>query len=316
MPKRRRAACLAAVALGAALLVSQDAGATRASLPTPGTARQVAALVAASDRIEQLPKHLLPAIQDAAYDNAANYYPTIKEGCSAATQCVFGDATSSTTVVVFGDSHAAMWLPAFVWIGTTLDLKVVLLWNSGCPAAGVTVWDTATHSADTACDQWRATTLGIVEQLDPSLVLLTDRTSEVRGGNDKLVGAKTWKDGMEATIAALLGMHLHVAVIGDITGLPLKMPECLAAHPSAVQECSSPNPSRTYQNHFADEMAAARAQGVAYLNPQSWICTKRICSPVVGNMVAYYDDMHLSATYAEYLSIVMEAAVKPLLPHR
>ncbi len=36
--------------------------------------------------------------------------------------------------------------------------------------------------------------------------------------------------------------------------------------------------------------------------------------PIVGNMVAYYDTLHASATYAEYLSLVLEQAIKPLLP--
>jgi hypothetical protein len=308
----RRDVAAGVVLVVVALLVSSVAAA-RASLPTPGSAAKISALVAASHTIDKLPKNLVPPLQDAAYDDAANYYPAIRQGCSTATQCVFGDPASSTTIVLFGDSHAAMWLPALVWIGTKLDLRIVLLWDAGCPAATVTVWDTATRSADTSCNEWRETSLGIVEKLDPSLVLLTDRTSEVRGAHDSLISNKVWKGGMEQTIAALEGAGLKVAVIGDITGLPLKMPEWLAAYPTHIQTCSSPVPSHTYQNHFADEMDAAKAQGVPYINPQSWICTKKVCSPVVGDMVAYYDDMHLSATYAEYLSIVMEAAITPLL---
>jgi hypothetical protein len=312
MPNRRATALVVGLVV-TTLLVSSVAGA-RAELPTPGSAAKVAALVAASVRIEKLPRDLVPPLGDAAFDNASNYYPEIRDGCSTASQCVFGDAADSSTIVLFGDSHAAMWLPAFVWIGTKLDLRIVLLWNSGCPAASVTVWDAATRSADTSCNRWRSAALRTVEKLNPTLVLLTDRTSEVRGANGSLIAAKLWEDGMEATIAKLLADDLRVAIIGDITGLPLKMPECLASYPTHVQRCSSPVPSHTYQNHFADEMAAAKAEGVAYVNPQSWICTKTVCSPVVGDLVAYYDAMHLSATYAEYLSVVMQSAVAPLLP--
>jgi hypothetical protein len=65
--------------------------------------------------------------------------------------------------------------------------------------------------------------------------------------------------------------------------------------------------------HVKDELLAAKAEGVTYINPQGWLCTKK-CSPVIGNMVVYYDYLHTSATYAEYLSLVLEAKVKPLLP--
>jgi hypothetical protein len=285
----------------------------RAALPKPGTPSQVAALVAASSKIKTLPSPLVPSLQNVGYDNAANYYPVVKQGCSGTTQCVFGDTSSKTTVVLFGDSHAAMWLPPVIYDSKQLHVRVVLMWYSGCPAADVTVWDPSQHAIDTGCNQWRAQSITDIKKLSPSLVLLSDRTTSVDGSAGKEIPDATWKAGMEKTLSELLGSKLKLAVIGDIAALTNEMPECLAAHPSAIQDCSSPNPNPGFKTHVADEMAAAKAEGVTYINPQSWLCTKT-CSPVVGNMVVYYDTLHASATYAEYLSLVLENALKPLLP--
>lgn len=318
MSQVHRASTAAVLLLTASVVLSGIATASsvaprRAALPTPGTASQVAALVAASSKIEQLPSPLVPLLQNVGYDNAANYYPVVRKGCSGTTECVFGDKSSTTTVVLFGDSHAAMWLPPLVYDAKHLSFRVVLLWFTGCPAASLTVWNPSQHGIDKGCDAWRSQSITDIKKLAPSLVLLSDRTTAVDGSTGKIIANAAWRAGMEHTISALLGPQVKVAVIGDITALTNEVPQCLAANANKIQNCSSPNPNPGFKTHVADEKAAAKAEHVPYVNPQSWLCTKK-CSPVVGNMVVYYDTLHASATYAEYLSLLFEAAIKPLLP--
>jgi hypothetical protein len=285
----------------------------RAALPKPGTPSHITALVAASSKIEALPSPLVPALQNVSYDNASNYYPVIKLQCSGTKQCVFGDTSSKTTVVLFGDSHAAMWLPPVFYDAKLLHFRIVLLWYSGCPAADVTVYDPSQHDIDTGCNTWRKQSIKDIKALAPSVVLLSDRTTSVDGSPGVSIPDATWKAGMEQTLSELSKPKTKLAVIGDIAALTNEMPECLAAHPNKIQDCSSPNPNPGFKTHVADEEAAAKAEKASYINPQSWLCTKT-CSPVVGNMVVYYDTLHASATYAEYLSIDLENAIKPLLP--
>jgi hypothetical protein len=288
-------------------------GPRRAALPIPGTPSQVAALVAASSKIEKLPSPLVPSLQNVGYDNAANYYPVVRDGCSGTTKCVFGDTSSKTTVVLFGDSHAAMWLPPLIYDAKHLSFRVVLLWFAGCPAANLTVWNPSQHGIDKGCDAWRSQSITDIKKLAPSLILLSDRTTAVYGATGKVIANAAWKAAMEQTITDFLGSKLTVSVIGDITELTNEISGCLATYPNKIQNCSSPNPNPGFKTHVADEEAAAKAEHVTYINPQSWLCTKR-CSPVVGNMVVYYDTLHASATYAEYLSLLFERAIKPMLP--
>jgi hypothetical protein len=285
----------------------------RAALPAPGSPSQVAALVATSSKIEVLPSPLIPALAVAGADNTASYYPATSHGCAGTTRCVFGDASSKKTVVLFGDSHAAMWLPPLVYDANHLGFRVVLLWFAGCPAADLTVWNAGQHGINPGCDAWRSQSITDIKLLAPSLVLLSDRTTAVLGATGKIIPGAVWQAGMKQTISDFLASKLRVAVIGDITALTNRMPECLAAFPNKIQNCSSPNPNRGFKTHVADEKAAAKAENVTYINPQGWLCTKK-CSPVVGNMVVYYDSLHASATYAEYLSLLFADAIKPLLP--
>jgi SGNH domain (fused to AT3 domains) len=307
--RTRRAILSSAVALTAAL------AATTAALgaptpPKPGAAAQVAALVAASSSIERLPKKLLPPLIDVAADNPSAYYGAAGRDCSSVTRCVFGDVTSKRSIVLFGDSHAQMWLPALAPVAHAQGYRLSLVWMSGCPAATVSVWDAGTHSVNSACNSWRTKMVADIHKLQPVLVLLASRTSDIPGPGNVPTTDGAWESGLEQTITELKTQKTKVAVIGDITVFsPNVLPECLAANPSSVQSCAVSNPNGKTRQHFAAEQAAAAAENVTYLDPQAWLCTST-CSPVIGNMVAYYDSFHVSATYAEYLSKVWASAIR------
>jgi hypothetical protein len=152
-----------------------------------------------------------------------------------------------------------------------------------------------------------------IRKLAPAFVLIADRTSDIPGANNVLTTDAAWQAGEETTIASLKTKITKVAVLGDIVAFTTTLPNCLAAYPTKVQKCSAPNPNPKTHEHFAAERTAATAENVQYFNPQPWMCTSKTCSAVIGNMVAYYDDLHVTATYAEYLSGVWGSALESLL---
>ena len=283
-------------------------------LPTPGTQANVLASVAQSHLIQQLPKNLLPGLLQVAADGTPAYYPGTAKGCTGLTKCVFGDKTSKYKVVQFGDSHALMWLPALVPEANTHHFRLILEWMPSCPAATVSVWNSSTPSLNTACNTFRTAALAGIKAAAPELVLLADRTTDVRGAGNQLITNAVWQLGEINSIAAILTKTTKVALIGDITAFSLALPGCLGVYQSHIQNCSVANPNPQTHQHFAQERAAALAEKVPYLDPQPWLCTT-VCSPVIGKMAAYFDDFHVTATYAEYLSVVWSAAVTPLLTH-
>ena len=118
--------------------------------------------------------------------------------------------------------------------------------------------------------------------------------------------------GLEHTISLLKTKSTRVAVIGDVTQFNVILPDCLAAEPTHVQACSTPDPNPKIPDHFLAERTAASAMGVPYLNPHPWLCNK-VCSPVIGNLLDFYNDNHVTATYAAFLSGVWGTALRPLL---
>ena len=282
-------------------------------LPTPGTVSQVSALVAASTRIQTLPNNLFPNLFDVVNDATSAYYPVTQRGCAGTSQCVFGDKRATTSLVLFGDSHAYMWLPALVPVAVTHRLRLILIWSPGCPAASVTVWNAVSNSANVACYGFRSRSIAAIRKLKAAFVLLSSRTTEVIGAGGLPISNATWRSGVMRTIALLASRTVRVAVLGDVTQFSVILPDCLAAEPTHVQACSTPDPNPKIPDHFAAEQAAAAAAHVHYLNPHRWLCTAT-CSPVIGDFAAYYNDNHVTATYAAYLSGVFGAAVLAMLP--
>jgi hypothetical protein len=312
--RTRRA--LARTAIVVAILLGATAAFGAARLPKPGTATQVARLVAMSSAIQRLPRGLVPPLAQLPSDSAGTYYGVAYRHCDGPSKCDFADTKSTRVVVLFGDSHAQMWLPALVPVARAAGDRLSLVWMSGCPAATVSVWDAATHRTSTGCNTWRAAMIRQIRALGPALVLLASRTSDVPGPHNQPTTDAAWQAGLEQTIAALRTPRTQVAVIGDVSAFPPHddLPQCLAAHATSVQSCAVANPNGRTRQHFAAERAAAAAEHVPYLDPQPWLCTTT-CSPVIGTMAAYYDSFHVSATYAEYLSGVWATALKPLLAH-
>ena len=309
----RRIGVLVASIVLAASSAAAAVDSSAPALPTPGTAAQVQALVAASPNVNALPSGLYPNLSAVAPDSSGLYYPLSDKECDGTTSCVFASTTSKKTIVLFGDSHAQMWLPALVPIAQKLGYKIVLVWRPGCPAASITVWTGTTLGPDTACNTWRSNSLTQIHALAPSLVLLAGRTTGILDGNAQPTTDIAWTNGLEATISALAGPHTSVAVIGDIVTFNKPLPECLAVYPTSVQKCAAGNPNKQITNHYQAERTAAKASGAKFIETNPWLCAPKVCSPVVGRFAAYFNAGHVSATYAEYLSTVFGAVVQKIL---
>lgn len=305
-PVRRGPARLSrayAVALSLVGLAMMTSPAVADSTP-PGTAAQVATLVAASTSITSLTAAVRAELPGAPSDIADRVYH-IASVCDTATTCVYGDTSATTTVVLFGNSHARMWLPAIDPIATADDLKIVVLGKNECPVVSLKL----PPRRFPGCTTMTQTAVTVINHLKPSVVILADRT--VSTGFSQSV----WRTGMITTIKSIAPSGARVVILGDIQEFATAPVQCVAAHPTKVQNCSMANPNPAEPGVWSAELSAANATKSTYVNPNRWLCTAHRCSPIIGNVVAYWDNDHVSVTYARYLSTVMGDALQPTLTH-
>ncbi len=280
--------------------------AAAAQLRRAASLRRVERLVAASVLVERLTQRTSHELRIIAYDNA-DAIDSMPVDCSSATSgCVFGDTKSSVEVVLFGDSHARMWLPAIDPIATVDRLKLVVLGRNGCPlvAPGIS-------PRFGGCSSVIRHDIRVIDAIEPAAIILADRTTYPG------VTPSEWQAGLTGTIDALRPSGARVAVIGDIQvfnpGLVSDLLECLADHATAVQDCAAPNPDLAAPGQEGAERRAASLAHDLYVNPTPWLCTSRACSPIVGGNIVYWDAFHVSASYAAFLSGVMASALRTFL---
>jgi SGNH domain (fused to AT3 domains) len=313
-----RGAALLAAAVLALTTTASAASVTSKAAPPPGTYAQVAALVHASTHITSIPSVSYPSYAAESSDSASHEYPATSHGCLAINACVFGDRTSKKTIVLFGDSHAQMWLSAVAPAAVQLQYRVVLLFLGGCPAASVTVWNAEPlppfpAGYYTGCNHFRTQAIKAINHLHPALVLLSNRTAMVESGDGTYFTNAQWEAGVKKTIVDLTHKGTKIAIIGDIVYFNEPMPQCIDTYPSNVQQCASPNPNTSSRSHELAERSEAIALGAGFIDALPWICTKS-CSPVIGSFLAYLNSTHLDATYVTFLSRVMQASLQKLLP--
>ncbi len=291
------------------------------SNPAPGTADDVAHLVAASTSIRALSSSLVRQLADVTADVPSRIYPSVGtihvNNCVTVTGCVFGDLASTRVVVLYGDSHAFMWLPALVPNAIKDHVRLVMLWQGTCPVAHLHDYYYVSSVVNTQCASWTASIVPAIKKLKPTLVLLGERTAEVRSSlTGKLFTDAQWRAALEPAITQFQTPHTTVAIIEDIPYLDFVPSTCLAAYPTRVQsKCSVPSPNPQHPGQQAAERAAARATGAGFIVTTPWLCSSR-CSPVIGHFFSYFDQGHLSTTYAQYLATVMGTDLAALLRSR
>ena len=280
-----------------------------------GTLAQVERQVAASVHITTLSPAVAAELPAAPTDFSWSNYPAVGTStgstCHTVTACVYGDLTSSKVVVLFGDSHALMWLNALAPWAASDKVKLVLLWQGLCPPGDLSVY--APGFADPPlCNAYRAQMIAAIQKLAPTLVVLAEKTTQVKSAASAYFTDAQWEAGLVTTITELQTPATKVAVLEDTPTFASSVPECLAAHPTAVQSCAVRYVAPKIPGHESAELAAARKTGATYVRTQGWFCTA-LCSPVIGPYIPYIDTNHVSFSYAGYLSGVMGAALKPLI---
>jgi hypothetical protein len=321
------ATCLVAVAAisgcgGASPATSTTAGTSPETSNTatvvPATAAQVSAALAQAAGITTLPADLVPPLADLPNDVAITAAGqgdcNTSEPTNHPRDCVYGNKAGKKLMVLFGDSHAGMWLPALDLAAQRAGWKMILLFRPGCPVPDVQVYDVSNRRPDTGCKQWRPWAIAHINRLKPDLIVATSMFRFPLDFDQKTIQDSTWSTGLTTVINQLRSPARRIVVLGDIPHLAQSPPECLAAHTHDVQSCSTPpgtyrEPKAVIPTHNVAERITAEKAGAQYVNAVPWLCTKAMCFAVIGRIGVYRNQGHISATYARWLSNVVGRAV-------
>lgn len=279
---------------------------------------QVQQSVLRSLAMTAVPANLDPSIsQEIASGLAQPFY----DGCfngftdNSVHPCQYGDPTGAHTVVLFGDSHALMWFPAFENLAQQNGWRLIAQAKATCPPIDVPVFSPDLDEWYTGCDQWKASVVARIQQLHPALVVLGFSREYGIPNDHVVVDGPAWMQGLAQMIRTLRATGAEVVVMGDDPYPSGLVPDCLAANPSDLAACTIPKAAPHINvPGIAQERQVVEAAGGHYVDTEPWFCGPTTCAVVVDNLIVYHDDNHVSAAYASWLTPVLGADLQTMTP--
>ncbi|KAA8889651.1 acyltransferase [Nocardia colli] len=275
---------------------------------------QVRAAVAESADRNAVPANLTPSLTGAGSDKPSVFV----NGCvrswreTGQPECVSGDTAATTTVTLVGDSHAAMWQPAFELIAPQHNWKIVTMSKITCPLLDLPITSPYLARRYSECEQWRDQVFTRLHQQRPQLIVLS---MSRRYGADFGFTAydQSWLDSLTRTVTKLRATGARVLVLGPVPDPHGIVPDCLSAHLTDATTCA-PSQSAAYPDGgIAAEAHAADAGTARYADLSPLFCTTTRCPVIVGNNLVFRDDNHLTTRHTQTLAPAIAALTERAL---
>jgi hypothetical protein len=220
-------------------------------------------------------------------------------------ECVYGNPSSKTTVILFGDSHAMQWFPALNALAKERDWRLVGVTKSACPPAEVTINNASLRREYRECDEWRKQMLERIAREKPSLIVTSSlptyspREDEKR--LDRAANTEALVDGYASTLGKLRSTGAAVALIEDVPHPDKDVPECVSRSLHNLEKCATPK-SKAFNYPPANVRAAEKVEGVRLIDPTPVLCLEKRCPAVIGDVLVYRNGAHLTPTYVRTLT--------------
>ena len=224
------------------------------------------------------------------------------------TLCPRGDVDADRTLVVLGDSHARMWVPALERIAETYGYRAYYLVLQGCPGLDQTPWQKNGDGPQVACEQFQEWAADRVAELEPDLTVVATDVDEVgyegpdgTHVSDDATVEQMAEDGIAAQLARLEPVSGRTVVLGDPPQRTVNPNECLTEGDASLRACLSPPDARSVTMLYAVRRGTLAAGG-DYIGTVPWFCFDGTCPTVVGDRVTHRDLEHVTIPYADWLA--------------
>ncbi|WP_203747862.1 acyltransferase family protein [Cellulomonas chitinilytica] len=215
-----------------------------------------------------------------------------------ATPCTFGAPDGTVKIALVGDSHAAQWQPALAAVAEQRGWQLTTYLRSGCPVTAAPPQD---RSA--ACRAWEKDVIDTVADADFDYVFTSALSATRYGGGDGgvagFVDAWTRMAGSGARVVALRDNPDPTQA--GVESTPACVEDRSAAACGTPQDVSLlPDPQVT---------AVERTPGAALVDLTGYFCQDGTCPAVIGDVLVYHQDQHVTMTYMKTLAPMLSAAI-------
>ena len=212
--------------------------------------------------------------------------------------CDYGATENWTyTIALVGGSHALQWLPAILSFAKEEHIKVVNYTKAECRF-------TLDEDVSKDCKQWNEAVIESLTSEKPDLVF---------------TNADVGKDLMPTVPAGYLAMweilkdsDIEVFGIRDNPWMDFDVPYCVDTNQNELDNCRVER-DKVILSESPWSKLEEKPSNVHYVDLNDYICDEDYCNPIVGNVLVYRDNNHLSATYSTTLGPIVRKNLLPVL---
>jgi peptidoglycan/LPS O-acetylase OafA/YrhL len=271
--------------------------ASAAPPPKVSAVAAVATSVAQAERGAAIPASLSPSLANAAGDfkgiGACSGYEQ-----TSSKICQYGDAAGASRMVVFGDSHSTMWIPALSQIATAAHWQFEPVVKEACSYN-----DYLADPAQNQCAQWFSFARRTIASLHPNLLVIS------------VYHLPGWNTAMPTILRDLEGPGTRELLLSDAPGVQVAPVDCLLQKGATQKTCLWPRPERSLTDD-AEARSIAAAAGADFVEVAPWFCADGECPSVVDGLINYADVGHITGTYARFLVPELGPALRLGAPAR
>jgi hypothetical protein len=220
-------------------------------------------------------------------------------------------------IAVIGNSHAWRLIPALNLFAQRHHWQVIEVARVNC--LGLITHQVGPTGASPACLSWS-------EQVEQHLLAMRRLTAVVfasyRYWQEFTAGPHPTATEVAATRQQMLEMWrryqargVRVLVVQDVPGMrPTLDPQCIQQSPARYDPCATPS-RRVIRPTLVATLAQRYPSLATFLPLDQYFCTPGTCHALIGGVVVYFDQQHMSTTYArslaEPLGTEVAAALRP-----
>ena len=254
----------------------------------------LAQAVADGEQKDPLPATTTPTVEHALHDH-------VNLGrCSAfhrlrSAICNYGDPNGTKTVVVFGNSHSAMWVPALAVAAKADHWKFYPVVKESCG------YDTYTDvvprlNPANACSSWYDWAKTVIARLHPNVLVMGSYTFTTY-----------WALGERLVISQLRPLTKRFILLSDSPWIPA--PAQCFLYPNATQGTCLRHESQTRIATQVKTHAIATMMHVQYLDITPLLCDDRLCPSVIDGIIPTADGSHVTPQYSAFVAPAFDEGI-------
>jgi hypothetical protein len=226
---------------------------------------------------------------------------------------VFGAPDGAVTIALWGDSHAAQWFTAVEAMATTRGWRLLSLTQGGCPFLEVEVYNVGADAVFTHCAPWRADVRRYLREESVDVVLVSQYYALRSADDRRAIPPSAWQEQLPPLLDGLRADGIVPIVLGDTPDPEVATPACVADNREQVLACAPPADDARATEIDALIRSIAVERDVSFFEPRRLLCDTARCPPIVGDLLVYRDENHLTDTFVEWLGPVFGELLAPFI---